>query len=138
MKPYWKYIIVSLILGWFIGAACGLLIQRYCAVNGKSMRHFGGPMRERLYKKLDLSAEQKTRVDAILKESREKLSKISGDTRPKIEEIRNAAKTQIRLELNPSQQEKFDKLHARMEERRKKRMERREKWRTALRQTLDR
>jgi Spy/CpxP family protein refolding chaperone len=130
MKTYWKYIAVSLALGWFIGAASSLLIMRYCGPG----KHFGGPggggaKRERLYKKLNLSPEQKTKVNTILKDSREKLDKIYSETRPKMDEIRNATKSQIRAELTADQQAKFDQMNARREERRKKRMERREKWR---------
>jgi Spy/CpxP family protein refolding chaperone len=129
MKPYWKYIALSLVLGWFVGAASSLLIMRYCGPGKHFGRHGGEAMRERLYKKLDLTPEQKTKIDTILKDSREKLSKIYDEARPRLDAIRTATQSQIRLELTPDQQAKFDKINARREEHRKKWMNRREKWR---------
>jgi Spy/CpxP family protein refolding chaperone len=62
----------------------------------------------RLNSKLDLTAEQKTKVDSIFDE-----------VHPKMEAIRKSTDQQIRAVLNPEQQAKFDKMVEKRAERHK-------------------
>lgn len=129
MKTHWKIIFVSLLIGGFLGAAACLAALRYCKPDWKHDRPHSSHMRKKLYRELQLSPEQKTKVDAILKASREKLDKLVGEGRPKLESIRQETKTEIRKLLTAEQQIKFDVLSAKMEARRAEREKRREKFR---------
>src|SRR5215203_1474064 len=112
MKSYWKYIVVSLLIGGFLGSALTLVTLRFCHRDGRYERKMTH-MRERLYKDLQLTPEQKSHIDAIMQTSRDKL-----------EEIRKTTRLQIREKLTPQQQLTFDARQAKKDARRKKRFER--------------
>jgi len=114
-----KIILLSLVIGWFIGAVSGMYV---C--------HFG-PMRwhrhhnhERFYKELQLTPEQRAKVDAIFKSGHNDIDKIFTETRAKMEAVRDTTRTQIRKLLTPEQQGTFDKLDAKWGDHFKKRMDR--------------
>lgn len=67
----------------------------------------------RLEKRLDLTAEQKPKVEAILKEQREKMRAVHAETRQRLKQV-----------LTPEQAEKFEAM----------RREKKERWRQHLRQ----
>src|SRR5687768_15824953 len=105
MKSNWKIVMISLLIGGFLGSALTLAVIKYHR-EGR-----GGGMRHKFYKELKLSPEQKAKVDAIMQASKEKM-----------EAIRNATRQQVRPLLNPEQQTTFDAMNARHDERRKKRL----------------
>ena len=70
---------------------------------------------ERFSSKLDLTAEQKTQVAAILETKRQKIKALRSEIHPKFEEIRYSTNEEIRKLLAPRQQEKFDKLRSEWE-----------------------
>lgn len=84
---------------------------------------------EHLSKKLDLSAEQKTKIEALMKARAEKRKAEMEAMKKKHEAERAAAEAEIRAVLTPEQAKKFDELAAKrkekMKERREKRQERR-------------
>ncbi len=108
MKAHWKYIIISLIIGGFLGSAISLFCLHGPRRGGLKDRGFGG-MRPKLYQELQLSPEQKSKTEAIIKNSRDK-----------IVEIRKAAREDMRMILSPEQQATFDAHNAKMDARRKR------------------
>ncbi len=66
-------------------------------------------MREKVYKDLNLTPQQKAYVDVVLNRSREKVGL-----------IRSEARQDIRTTLTPKQQDAFDAANARQDARRKK------------------
>lgn len=64
----------------------------------------------RLTKELDLRSEQRQKVDAVLKEAGQEISKLREEIGPKFREIRTRARDQIRAALDAAQQVKFDKV----------------------------
>lgn len=76
----------------------------------------GGPMRgvlvERLARDLELTAEQRTKIDAILAEGRARLETLQRDARQRFDEEGRGLRAQIRDVLTPEQQRKFDEQTA--------------------------
>jgi len=74
----------------------------------------GGPLRglliERLSRDLDLTAEQRTTIDAVLASSRTRLDTMQKDVRDRFDGERRTIREQIRQVLTPAQQQKFDQL----------------------------
>jgi len=65
---------------------------------------------ERLARKLDLSTEQKTKMEAIFKQQREKLDAIKEETRARMQDV-----------LSADQMKKLDAIKARRKEKRQER-----------------
>jgi len=123
-----RYLWIPLIIGWFLGAASGLLFMHYAHQPGMhGMRPHR--MRDQLFSAIKATPEQRVKIDAIVQSSREKIQAIFAQTQPRITAIRQASRNEIRALLNPEQQKTFDQLDAKMEEKFKKRIERmHEKW----------
>jgi Spy/CpxP family protein refolding chaperone len=72
----------------------------------------GGPMRgvlvERLARDLDLTAEQRARIDVILAAGRARLETLQRDARQRFDDEGRALRAQIRDVLTPEQQRTFD------------------------------
>ena len=76
-----------------------------------------------LTKRLNLSADQKAKVDGIFKSEQEQMQKIRGDAsvsqpdrRAKMMDTHKASNDQIRALLNPDQQKKWDEMQAQREQ----------------------
>lgn len=104
MKPFWKSSVLIIVIGWFLGAASGLLISHYC----HSMHPLHGRMRDRLIRELTLTPQQRTQVETIMQNSHQKMDVVYAQANDQMEDIRKATRTQIRLLLTPEQQTKFD------------------------------
>jgi Spy/CpxP family protein refolding chaperone len=121
MRMPWKSVLLILAIGWCLGAACGAIIAHcVCSPTGAHWRHTG---RERFYKELALSPQQRTQVDEILKKKHERLDQVFAESNLRIENARIATRDDIRAVLTPEQQAKFDKLDAVFAQRFKKRFE---------------
>ena len=117
-----KYFIVPLAIGFFLGAASGLLFMNLMhgpMMHGKSAH----PMRERFARELKLSPEQKQKIDAIFEDGHRKINAIFEQNKAPLEAVRVSTREQIRVLLDPDQQVKFDKMDAKMAARFKKRFE---------------
>jgi Spy/CpxP family protein refolding chaperone len=117
-----KYFLVPLIIGWFLGAASGLLFMHFA--HGPLMH--GKPpyrMRERFARELKLSPEQKLKINAIFEDGHQKINAIFEQNKAPLEAVRASTQAQIRVLLDPQQQIEFDKMAAKMAARFKKRFE---------------
>ncbi|MBI4375046.1 MAG: periplasmic heavy metal sensor [Elusimicrobia bacterium] len=115
MSIRWSHVLVALALGFALGV--GLTCWRM----GDRGRGGHERMLESFSSKLALDAEQRTRIDAILKGSRERLEALRARTRPEFDALRKSARDEIRALLKPEQQAEFDRMHERWEQRRMKR-----------------
>jgi Spy/CpxP family protein refolding chaperone len=117
----WKSVLLTLAIGWCLGAASGALIAHCVHLPmGAHWRHGG---REGFYKELALTPPQRAQVDEILKKKHERLDQIFTESNLRIENVRISTRDDIRALLTPEQQAKFDKLDAVFAERFKKRFE---------------
>jgi Spy/CpxP family protein refolding chaperone len=117
-----KYFIVPLIIGFFLGAASGLL---FMCVAHRPMMHgrSAHPMREHFARELKLTPEQKQKVNVIFEDGHQKINAIFEQNRVPLEAVRASTRSQIRVLLDPQQQSEFDKMDAKMAARFKKRFE---------------
>jgi len=74
----------------------------------------GGPIRgllvDRLSRDLDLTDEQRGKIDAALASSRTRLDALQQDVRGRFDAERRAVREAIRSVLTPEQQQKFDRI----------------------------
>jgi|SRR5579884_1895077 len=96
---------------------------------GHGGRHFDPSRRaERMAKHLNLNADQKAKVQDILTSEQSQMEKVRGDSslsqqdrRAKMMEIHKTSNEQIRALLNSDQQQKWDEMQKRREQRMKQR-----------------
>ena len=112
MKLPWKYILTSVLIGLLIGGAAGLFCSPHI------VEHWTQKSAEMFLRNLDrevhLSSAERSQISALLTANREKVLAYQN-------EIRMAARAQIRAILNPDQQSRFDAMGARHDAERKKR-----------------
>jgi len=112
MKLPWKYILVSVLIGLFMGGAAGLF---WCPrIEGHWTKKSAEMFLKRLDHEVHLSDNQRSQVNAFLTANRIKVAAYQ-------DEIRQEARSQIRAILNPDQQPSFDAMVARHDAERKKR-----------------
>ena len=73
---------------------------------------------EQLSDRLQLNAEQKTKVQQIFNDSREQLRALRKESDPKVNEIRNQADERLKTVLNEDQWKKFQTIQDEMRKRR--------------------
>jgi hypothetical protein len=112
MRLPWKFILVSFIIGVFLGGSVGLYYSHDLA------RHWLQKGPEMFLRKLDneihLTDSQRTQIHTLLDVNRDKMAAYQ-------DEIRKAARAQIRPLLSPEQQTRFDAMIAKHDAERRKR-----------------
>lgn len=108
------------------GLAAGLLIGRRMIPEGMrapavfrgpigpaGVGRAGGPppgvLLERLTRELDLSPDQRIAVEGVLKASRTRVEQLQRDVRERFDAEQRNLRAEIREELTPQQQERFDR-----------------------------
>ena len=124
MNP-WKVILATMVI-FGAGVITGALVVRYTAglYNSRPQRsgfgtrtaEFGSPggMRleflRRMQRDLDLTPDQRDRIDKVLKQSQERSRKIMQPVAPQLHQELEQAKAEFREILTPAQQAHFDEL----------------------------
>jgi len=118
---------------------CGLIVAAFPVLHAQDAAtspappHHGekgdrgeGPF-EKLFKSLDLTEDQKTKIKPVLEERREKMKALRADTtisdeqkHEKAKEIMQSSNGQIKAILTPDQQAKFEKFIEEMKAQHKK------------------
>ena len=73
---------------------------------------------EQLSQRLDLNADQKTKVQQIFSDTREQLRGLRREQEPRVNDIRRQADDKLQQVLTPDQWQKFQKIRAEARERR--------------------
>jgi len=120
------YAVILSVVSLGAGVALGMTVSQRCAIERR--QHFFSGLRERggdrakgfqqhkqrllanLAEKLNLTAEQKEKVKAILKSSREEMTSVRKDTMAKVQVLRDSTNAKIQEVLTPEQKEKFKKI----------------------------
>jgi Heavy-metal resistance len=105
-KNRWQVRVAATII-FVLGFAAGILalnVYRGWARNGPSNRF------DELSERLQLSADQKTKVQQILGDSREQLRALRKESEPKVEEIRRQADGRLQTVLTPEQWQQFQTI----------------------------
>ena len=112
------------------GIISGLLLDRvffYPRFSRKTFRGSGyhEKHKDRLVnkfcKKLDLTSEQREKLCAIMDKHRKSMQALRKEMDPKFDNMKEALKKEINLILNDEQKKKFEELHKKLEEKRKRR-----------------
>ncbi|MFH1258944.1 MAG: hypothetical protein ABII74_03885 [Elusimicrobiota bacterium] len=132
--------VVSLTLAaviFVIGIACGLILDKvlvcrrggfHASFRDKAMnkKDLAKAILPRLGKALELTAEQKEKIHAVLKEQKRETDKLMGPMHAKIEDQMNVFRGKIRDLLDEKQKNKFDKFVEKQKQRSNKFKEKKE------------
>jgi Spy/CpxP family protein refolding chaperone len=66
-----------------------------------------------MFQRLDLTSEQRQRIEAILQQSRPLTDSVLRSSLPRLRAIRDSVRLEIRAVLTPEQQERFDAMERR-------------------------
>jgi hypothetical protein len=127
----WKAV-AGVVLVFLLGvAAGGIGVYRY---HRKAFDRFarGGPEMvseyfvRRMSRQLDLDPSQKERIEAVVRRTADEAREARQQFRPRMEEIFEKGRREIRAELRPEQQRRFDEIES-------ERRNRRDRWRGGMR-----
>jgi Spy/CpxP family protein refolding chaperone len=112
----------------FIGVALGAAGAFLCLRGGwRTMSHYSHPTSaefvNRLSHDLDLTPQQKSRIQAIVDSAHQRFHDLDNQVEPQYDAIRQDARGQIRLVLTPEQKAKFEEEVRRLDEERRKQMQ---------------
>jgi Spy/CpxP family protein refolding chaperone len=99
-----------------LGFAAGILALN--VYRGWARRPPPGDRFEQLSERLQLSSEQKTKVQQIFGETREQLRALRRESEPRVHEIRSQADAQLQQVLTPEQWQQFQTMRSEMRSRR--------------------
>lgn len=118
MKIKFGQVVPAFLAGILIGGALMLspmrrqIVPRWPDNNPPHKR-----MLHAMNKRLNLDRAQMNSIATIFEQKREKIDAIMAESRPKLAEIRNETRQEIRKLLKPEQIEKFEEMDAQMEAR---------------------
>jgi Spy/CpxP family protein refolding chaperone len=128
MKTKYKILVaLTLLVVFGLGVAAGVLGERY-AVHQKARRATAGrphpPSPEAWAKELGLTEEQKAQIRDIFKKNEERMKAYRTESRARLNELRKMLWDETNTVLTPEQRKKNEEMFRRMEEQRKKDLER--------------
>ena len=118
----------SLLLTLIVGMGMGVAIDRLALEGdrrGGDRGDRGARLAARLTSELQLTPEQQAKVEAALASNRERAREFWRESQTAYETLRKEFRQDIRALLTPEQQERFDEMVQRDDERRRQREERR-------------
>jgi len=123
-KWMWASLCLTLIVGMGAGVAVDRLLLDRDGRDG-DRRERGDRLVTRLTRELQLTSEQQAAVEAALVSNRERARQFWDESQTAFETLRKEFRQEIRALLNPEQQERFDDMEQREDERRGRREEER-------------
>lgn len=114
-KNRWQVRIAALII-FVLGFASGILALN--VYRGWARTTGPGSRIDEMAERLQLNADQKTRVQEIFGDTREQLRALRRESEPRVNEIRRQADGRLQTVLTPEQWEKFQSIREEMRQRR--------------------
>ena len=111
-KNRWQVRIAALII-FVLGFTAGILALNVY----RRVRPFGGNRMDELSERLNLTADQKTRVQEIFSDTREQIRATRREMEPKMDEIRRQADGRLQTVLTPEQWQQFQRMRDQRERR---------------------
>ena len=105
----WKVILATIVI-FAAGALTGAIVVRHSAHARQGPGGIRLEFLRRMARDLDLTAEQRERIDKILKESQEQTRRIMEPVAPSLNAELQRTKEEFRKVLTPEQQARFDQL----------------------------
>ncbi len=116
-KNRWQVRFAAMII-FVLGFAAGILALNVYRSLGFARNAGPRDRFEQLAERLELSADQKTKVQHILGDTREQLRALRRESEPRVTEIRRQADTRLQEVMTPEQWEKFQSMRQEMRGRR--------------------
>ena len=113
-KERWQVRIAALII-FVLGFAAGILALNVYRTWARGER---GDRFEQMADRLQLTGDQKTKVQEIFNDTREQLRALRRESEPKVDEIRRQADGRLQTVLTPEQWQKFQSIRDEMRPRR--------------------
>ena len=117
-------IVAGVLVVFLLGVITGVLGTNIYVMHGIRKFTSGRPpeahknlLMRRLSRELDLTEDQKPQVEKILEEANVEIRAFLTKSRAEFEQIMQPRKAQLKEILTPTQQEKLDKIFARMQQR---------------------
>jgi len=106
-KNRWQVRVAAMII-FVLGFTAGILALNVY----RGLTRAGGPgnRMDELSERLQLTADQKTKVQEIFNDTREQLRAVRHETEPRMEEIRRQADGRLQTVLTPEQWEQFQRM----------------------------
>ena len=108
-KTRWKVRVAAVVI-FLLGFAAGMLSLNVYRAWVRRNQPTHEDRIERMAKDLQLSADQKTKVQQIFNDTREQLRGLRKESEPKVAEIRKQADERIQQTLSPDQWQRFQQL----------------------------
>ena len=106
-KNRWQVRVAALII-FVLGFAAGILALNVYRTLARGDRH--GDRFEQMAERLQLSDDQKTKVQQIFSDTRDQLRALRQESEPKVNEIRRQADGRLQTVLTPEQWQKFQSM----------------------------
>jgi Spy/CpxP family protein refolding chaperone len=106
-KNRWQVRVAALII-FVLGFTAGILALN--VYRGWHPRGGSGNRMDELSERLQLTADQKTKVQEIFNDTREQLRAVRQETEPRMDEIRRQADGRLQTVLTPEQWQQFQRL----------------------------
>lgn len=108
-KNKWQVRVAAAII-FVLGFTAGILALN--VYRGLGFAHRGGPgnRMDELAQRLNLTPDQKVKVQEIFSDTREQLRAVRRESEPKVEEIRRQADGRLQTVLTPEQWQQFQKI----------------------------
>ena len=115
LKNRWQVRVAAAVI-FVLGFTAGILALNVY----RGLARAGGPRdrMEQLTERLNLTADQKTKVEQILNDTREQLRSLRRESEPRVTEIRRQADERMQQVLTPEQWAQFQTVRSEMRERR--------------------
>jgi len=115
VRNKWQVRIAAAII-FVLGFTAGILALNLY----RGLAHRGEPRDrlEQLSQRLDLNADQKTKVQQIFSDTREQLRALRRESEPRVNDIRAQADQKLQQVLTPEQWQRFQKIRSEAHERR--------------------
>lgn len=115
VKNRWQVRVAAAII-FVLGFTAGILALN--VYRGFLHRGAPGDRLEQLSRRLDLNADQKTKLQQIFSDTREQLRALRREQEPQVNDIRRQADDKLQQVLTPDQWQKFQKIRAEARDRR--------------------
>ncbi len=104
-----------------LGVLTGILVMNLVPHRNPGAAPGPAGVMDELAREVKLDSGQRTQVEQILAETRQKFESLQDQTRPQFNEIRQASRARIRAVLTPEQQARYDEWNRKRDARRQQR-----------------
>lgn len=105
----WKAII-GVVLVFVLGAAAGGLITLKMCRHGMWQRPSVEAVVHKMDRKLGLDPQQKTQIEAVMRDARQEMQSVREEAKPRIDKIMADTEDKVRAILRPDQRSKYEEM----------------------------